>query len=168
MKTELNIPSDLKFLNIVEQWLLGCLEVELGSRLDWPRQSTRLRLALVEAYSNVVRHAHRDQPNLPVLLRMELKDGDIAIEIWDHGEGYDLSTYLAPAPGQMQEGGYGWLIMNRLMDRVEYTLQIDGRNCLKLEANIPIVLEEANSKATATAPSSDDPPTEATEPKVAE
>ncbi|NET14726.1 MAG: anti-sigma factor, partial [Okeania sp. SIO1H6] len=35
-----------------------------------------------------------------------------------------------------QESGYGWLIMNRLMDRVDYTLQIDGRNCLKLQANI--------------------------------
>ena len=70
MRTELHIPSDLKFLTIVESWLLGCLEVELGDSVDWPRQSNRLRLALVEAYSNVVRHAHRDQPNLPILIRL--------------------------------------------------------------------------------------------------
>lgn len=137
MRTELNVPSDLKFLAIVESWLLGCLEVELGDSVDWPRQSNRLRLALVEAYSNVVRHAHRDQPNLPVSIRLELKSRDIALEVWDHGKGYDLATYLPPNPHEKQEGGYGWLIMNRLMDRVEYRLQIDGRNCLKLEANLP-------------------------------
>jgi serine/threonine-protein kinase RsbW len=137
MRTELNVPSDLKFLNIVEGWLLGSLEVEVGDHIDWPRQSNRLRLVLAEAYSNVVRHAHRDKPNLPILIRLELKDRDIALEVWDHGTGYDLSTYAKPVPEDKQEGGYGWLIMNRLMDRVEYCLQIDGRNCLKLEASLP-------------------------------
>jgi serine/threonine-protein kinase RsbW len=136
MRTELHVPSDLRFLTIVESWLLGCLEMELGDHLEWPRQSNRLRLVLAEAYSNVVRHAHRDQPNLPVLVRLELKERDIALEVWDYGKGYDLSTYMAPVPEQMPDGGYGWLIMNRLMDRVEYSLQIDGRNCLKLEASM--------------------------------
>ncbi len=137
MKTELHVPSDLKFLSVVESWLLGSLEVELGDSVDWARQSNRLRLALVEAYSNVVRHAHKEQPNLPVLIRLELKERDIALEIWDHGKGFDLSTYLPPNPGDKQESGYGWLIMNRLMDRVEYRLQVNGRNCLKLEASLP-------------------------------
>lgn len=137
MRTELHVPSDLKFLNIVESWLLGALEIELGDDVDWPRQANRLRLVLVEAYSNVVRHAHRNQPNLPVLMRLELKDRDIVLEIWDHGRGYDLSTYLPPTPEDKQEGGYGWLILNRLMDRVEYRLQVNGRNCLMLEATLP-------------------------------
>lgn len=137
MRTELHVPSDLKFLAIVESWLLGCLETELENHVDWPRQSNRLRLVLVEAYSNVVRHAHRDQPNLPVLIRLEVKNRDICLEIWDHGKGFDLSTYLPPAPDDHQEGGYGWLILNRLMDKVEYRLQVNGRNCLMLEATLP-------------------------------
>ncbi|MBW4555355.1 MAG: anti-sigma regulatory factor [Trichormus sp. ATA11-4-KO1] len=137
MKSELHVPSDLSYLNIVESWLLGCLKIQLKESVDWSRQSSRLRLALVEAYSNVVRHAHKEQPNLPILLRLELKDRDIAIEIWDYGEGFDMSTYLPPNPTEKQEGGYGWLIMNRLMDNVEYQLQVNGANCLKLEATIP-------------------------------
>lgn len=142
MRTELHVPSDLKFLAVVENWLLGALEVEMGDRVDLTKQSGRLRLALVEAYSNVVRHAHRDQPNLPVLLRLELKHQEVALEIWDRGKGFDLSTYFPPSPEEKQEGGYGWLIMNRLMDRVEYRLQLDGsRNCLKLETKLEMEIE---------------------------
>ncbi len=137
MKSELHVPSDLNYLNIVESWLLGCLKIHLKESVDWSRQSSRLRLALVEAYSNVVRHAHKEQPSLPILLRLELKNRDIAIEIWDYGEGFDMSTYFPPNPTDKQEGGYGWLIMNRLMDNVEYQLQVDGANCLKLEATLP-------------------------------
>jgi serine/threonine-protein kinase RsbW len=137
MRSELHIPSDLKFLSVVETWLLSSLELELSEQVDWKQQSNRLRLVLVEAYSNVVRHAHRDQPNLPVLIRLELRDRDIHLEIWDHGRGFDLSTYLPPAPDDQQEGGYGWLILNRLMDRVEYRLQIEGRNCLMMQATLP-------------------------------
>ena len=145
MKSELHIPSDLKFLSIVEHWLLGSLEAELGESVDWTRQANRLRLVLVEAYSNVVRHAHKNQPNLPVLIRLELKDRDLALEIWDHGKGFDLSTYLPPNPNDKKENGYGWLIMNRLMDRVEYRLEVNGRNCLKLEANLPEAPKSFNS-----------------------
>ena len=136
MKTELHIPSELRFLSIVENWLLGCLEMDLGESEDWSRQSNRLRLVLAEAYSNVVRHAHKDRPHLPVTLRLELHQSNIVLEVWDFGRGYQLETYEAPTPEALQEGGYGWLIMNRLMDRVEYIAQEDGRNCLKLEADL--------------------------------
>jgi len=147
MRTELHVPSDLKFLAIVENWLLGSLEMEFGHEVDWKQQSSRLRLVLVEAYSNVVRHAHREQPNLPVLIRLELRDRDIHLEVWDHGKGYDLGTYLPPSPEdwQEQEGGYGWLILNRLMDKVEYRLQINGYNCLTMETTLPMQPEEAPS-----------------------
>lgn len=145
MKTELNVPSDLQFLAVVENWLLGSLELVMGDRVDWPRQSNRLRLVLVEAYSNVVRHAHKDRPNIPVSIRLELQGRDIALEIWDQGEGYNLSDYEEPDPESLQEGGYGWLILNRLMDRVEYTLQVDGLNCLKLQTSLPDIAQTNKS-----------------------
>jgi serine/threonine-protein kinase RsbW len=72
-----------------------------------------------------------------VLIRLELHDRDIALEIWDQGQGFDLESYLEPSPNALQEGGYGWLILTRLMDRVEYQLQVNGFNCLKLEVSLP-------------------------------
>jgi len=41
MKTELCVPSDLCFVNIVENWLLGCLQVKLGDSVDWSFQGAR-------------------------------------------------------------------------------------------------------------------------------
>ncbi len=138
MQTELHIPSDLRFLTVIEEWMLGALRLELGEWNDWPKWENRLRLVLVEAYSNVVRHAHRDQPHIPVMLRLDLQSEALYLEVWDQGQGFDLSTYLPPSPDQYQEGGYGWLILNRLMDKVEYQVKIHGQqNCLRLQANLP-------------------------------
>lgn len=138
MQTELSIPSDLKFLTIIEAWMLGILRLELGNWPDWPIWENKLRLVVVEAYSNVVRHAHQDRPETPVLLKLELNSEILCLEVWDQGKGFDLSTYLPPSPKAYQEGGYGWLILNRLMDKVEYQVRIRGRhNCLKLQANLP-------------------------------
>ena len=138
MQTELRIPSDLRFITIIEAWLLGSLRLELGEWPDWPKWENRLRLVVVEAYSNVVRHAHPDQPQTPVLFKLQLDPEALYLEIWDQGKGFDFSTYLPPAPDGSKEGGYGWLILNRLTDKVEYHLQAHGTsNCLKLRVNLP-------------------------------
>ncbi|MGF1460540.1 MAG: ATP-binding protein [Leptolyngbyaceae cyanobacterium] len=139
MQSELRIPSDLKYLSVIEAWLLGSLGLELGDWTEWPKWENRLRLVIVEAYSNVVRHAHQEQPQVPVLIRLDLQAEKLCIEVWDQGEGFDLKTYLSPSPDLCQEGGYGWMILNRLMDKVEYQLRVNGSdNCLRLQANLPI------------------------------
>ncbi|KPQ36101.1 MAG: serine/threonine-protein kinase RsbW [Phormidesmis priestleyi Ana] len=137
LKTELIVPSDLRFLEVVEHWLLESLQLEIGQELDWTGVKGRLRLVVVEVYSNIVRHAHNEQPDLPVLIRIELEDNNLSLEVWDQGKGFKLDDYAAPMPGDFQEGGYGWLILHRIMDRVEYQLRVGGdRNCLKLEKDL--------------------------------
>ncbi len=139
LKTELIVPSDLKFLAVVEHWLLESLQLEIDQDINWSDVEKRLRLVVVEVYSNIVRHAHNEKPELPVLIRIELDDNNLSLEVWDQGVGFKLDDYAAPAPGDFQEGGYGWLILHRIMDRVEYQLRVGGdRNCLKLEKNLAI------------------------------
>ncbi|NEP19206.1 MAG: ATP-binding protein [Leptolyngbya sp. SIO4C1] len=134
MQTELTVPSDLKFLSVVEHWLLESLKLELDNDIDWLQAEQRLRLVVVEVYSNIVRHAHRAKPELPVVIRIELEQHSLSLEIWDQGQGFDLGDYTAPRPADYQEGGYGWLILHRIMDRVEYQLRVNGtKNCLKLQ-----------------------------------
>lgn len=147
MKTELAIPSDLKFLAVVEDWLLSSLKAELGTAvdLDWQKVEGRLRLVIVEVYSNIVRHAHHDRPEIPVVLRLGLEGSFLSLEVWDEGRGFDIRTYRAPNPSNPQEGGYGWLILHQLMDRVDYQLRVgDGRNCLTLEKDLGLAAEFSN------------------------
>lgn len=137
MKTELHIPSDIHFLPLAEDWLLGSLKLEIGDAVNWSQQTARLRLVLAEAYSNVVRHAHNEQPHLPIVICLEIQLQEITIEVWDQGTGYDPQvSYQAPSPAQYQEHGYGWMILIQLMDHVEYQSNLNGRNCLKLKANL--------------------------------
>jgi len=137
LKTELTVPSDLKFMEVVEHWLLESLQLEIDQKIDWTQVEKRLRLVVVEVYSNIVRHAHNEKPELPVLIRIELEDNNLSLEVWDQGEGFKLDNYSAPDPADFQEGGYGWLILHRIMDRVDYQLHVGGdRNCLKLEKDL--------------------------------
>ncbi len=143
MKTELAIPSDLKFLAVVEDWLLSSLKAEIGvdMDLDWQKVESRLRLVIVEVYSNIVRHAHQDRPDIPVVLRLGLEGSFLSLEVWDEGHGFDIRNYQIPNPNMPQEGGYGWLILHQLMDRVDYQLRVgDGRNCLTLEKDLGLAI----------------------------
>ncbi|MBT9311886.1 ATP-binding protein [Leptothoe kymatousa] len=149
MKTELAIPSDLKFLAVVEDWLLNSLKAELGNivDLDWKKVESRLRLVIVEVYSNIVRHAHHDRPEIPVILRLGVEGSFLCLEVWDQGRGFDIRSYRAPIPSEHQEGGYGWLILHQLMDRVDYQLMVgEGRNCLTLEKDLGIGLPQDYTK----------------------
>ncbi|MBE9076515.1 ATP-binding protein [Romeria aff. gracilis LEGE 07310] len=133
MKTELIVPSDLKFLSVVENWLLESLKLEVNEKVDWSEIEKGLRLVIVEVYSNTVRHAHQGKTEIPVLFRIELKDQNLSLEIWDQGEGFSLEEYVPPEPTNFQEGGYGWLILHRIMDTVEYRLRVGGeQNCLRM------------------------------------
>ena len=141
LKTELTVPSDLRFMEVVEHWLLESLQLEVDADIDWSQVEKRLRLVVVEVYSNIVRHAHNEKPELPVLIRIEMSGNNLSLEVWDEGEGFNIDEYEAPKPGDFQEGGYGWLILHRIMDRVEYQLQVGGdRNCLKLEKDLAAAL----------------------------
>ncbi len=158
MKTELHVPSDIRFLPLAEDWLLGSLKLEIGDAVNWAQQTARLRLVLAEAYSNVVRHAHGDDSHLPIILCLEIQHQEITIEIWDRGSGYDPHSYQAPSPAQCQEHGYGWMILIQLMDHVEYQSNIDGRNCLRLKVN----LLHPPAAMTSTSNMADEPRSDAT------
>lgn len=141
LKTELVVPSDLRFLSVVEHWLLESLQLEIDQKVDWREVESHLRLVVVEVYSNIVRHAHNEKPELPVRIRIELEGNHLSLEVWDQGVGFNVASYHPPAPGDFQEGGYGWLILHQIMDRVEYQLQVGGDcNCLKLEKDLATVV----------------------------
>jgi serine/threonine-protein kinase RsbW len=88
----------------------------------------RVELAVVEAVTNVIRHAYENRPGHPVDIRFESSPRRLVVEVRDCGrpmaaealqaaqlpeaDGADLATLC--------EGGFGLAIMKTVMDEVEY------------------------------------------------
>ena len=56
----------------------------------------------------------------------------LEVHVWDMGEPFDPDKLTEPQPGILKEGGYGWFLMRRLADRVNYERNDLGRNCLRI------------------------------------
>jgi serine/threonine-protein kinase RsbW len=127
----LTVISELKLLNLVQQWFEQFCDKYL-SQLGWTdSQLYRLNLALAEGFTNAVRHAHHALPKETAIdIDLCLWDDRLEIRIWDRGKPFNPDAIAEPEPGTLQVGGYGWFLLRRLADRVVYERNADGRNCL--------------------------------------
>lgn len=127
----LTVKSELKLLNLVQQWFEQFCLKYLSPSLWSESQLYRLNLALAEGFTNAVRHAHHALPpettiDIDVCLFLDR----LEIRIWDRGKPFNPDAIREPEPGTLQVGGYGWFLLRRLADRVVYERTLDGRNCL--------------------------------------
>lgn len=94
------------------------------------------QLALIEGFTNAVRHGNRGLPQETVIdVEVRLLSHGMEIRIWDNGPGFDLNENLRNASrsvNQESSGGRGLLLMSRIADELDYTRTSEGRNCLLL------------------------------------
>lgn len=94
------------------------------------------QLALIEGFTNAVRHAHAGlPPETPIGIEVSVGDRTIDIRIWDHGPGFDLALVLRhkiTVSDSDSEGGRGLKIMYLVADRLTYEPAADQGNCLHL------------------------------------
>jgi serine/threonine-protein kinase RsbW len=129
VETDLNaVPEVLQWF---EQFTSPLLPQQLGSQCQ---------LALVEGFTNAVRHAHHDlPPSTPINLELKLFARCLEMLIWDFGQPFDFQAKVQEALCQKehrdpleQEGGRGLIFIHQLMDEVSYVRLPDQRNCLML------------------------------------
>lgn len=100
---------------------------------DW----LQCQLALIEGFTNVVRHAHRELPyETPITIEVTVTTDYFDMKIWDYGPGFDFHTMLDQKLATTtadSENGRGLRIMYRVADVVEYVRTIDQRNCLHIQ-----------------------------------
>ena len=127
----LQVNTDLKALNQVLAWFdqFNCPPV---SYQNW----LQCQLALVEGFTNAVRHAHQGQPSDRLIsLEVAIFTEHVEMKIWDYGAPFNLSQMLQSMPQELDseaEGGRGLRLMQRLADSLSYTRTLDDRNCLLL------------------------------------
>jgi serine/threonine-protein kinase RsbW len=123
--------TELNAATTVLQWLESTIKPLIPEKIYWQCQ-----VALIEAFTNIVRHAHQNLPSsTPIEIQINLYDNYLEMYIWDHGEPFDLFRYLQSLnPKQCQsldkEEGRGLYLIDQLMDELEQQRLTQGRNCL--------------------------------------
>ncbi len=127
----LTVKSELKLLSHVQKWFEKFCS-KYVYKFGWSEiQVYGLNLALAEGFTNAVRHAHHSlPPETTIDIEVSLWLDRLEMRIWDQGKPFNPDAIAEPKPGTLQAGGYGWFLLRRLSDQVEYERGDDNRNCL--------------------------------------
>ncbi|MBD2186381.1 ATP-binding protein [Aerosakkonema funiforme] len=128
-KSHLQLPTDLKALPQILSWFEQLHQPQIARKL-W----LRFQLALAEAFTNAVRHAHKNQsPEVPIDIEVTIFEDSIEIRVWDWGPPFDLHKKLSEMLSNEENdsgGGRGLQLMESITDHLSYTRTADDRNCL--------------------------------------
>ena len=126
----LQVKTELEALKEVLHWFEGLIFPLVPRKMGW-----QCEVALVEAFTNAVRHAHRNLPqNTPIDLEVELLPNFLEMRIWDRGQPFDLKAKLLQGEqntsSMEKEGGRGLQFIKKLTDELQYLNLPNRRNCL--------------------------------------
>ncbi len=108
---------------------------ELIKDLELPEEvSFQIELALVEVWTNIVRHAYAGRSG-EFRLTSWTEDDRLVFEVRDGGRPFDPRRFREPDPERLRNertsGGFGCVLINRLMDEIDYRRE-GGENVLTL------------------------------------
>ena len=88
------------------------------------KEISEIRLAVDEAYTNIIKHAYKNSPSNPVKIEVGKDSKKLWISILDQGESFKPDEYKAPdilkRIKNKQRGGMGVFLIQKLMDQVQY------------------------------------------------
>lgn len=121
-EVELVFPSDSAYLSLlrnVVEWF--------AARCDFSsRDCGRVILSVVEATTNIMRHAYGGDPNQRITLRLRCTEDGLELEFLDDGS-CTLPGSLESAHRELLEsGGRGIHMMQSCMDSLHYEVRPEG------------------------------------------
>lgn len=135
----LTIPSDLCLLPLARSFIEAiCIIAGFDERL-----THSIVLATDEAVNNVMRHAHRNQPDASIHLECYFGQSGIEILIHDEGEPFDLDSVPHLDPAEVRIGGRGVFLMRRLMDELSCSPRNGHGNILRMVKHWPGVSSQS-------------------------
>lgn len=86
-----------------------------------------IRLAVDEAYTNIIKHAYKNDKRKSVDIELGYNSKEFWISLLDTGNAFDPNNYSKPDVRQKikekKRGGVGVYLIKKLMDDVEYETQ---------------------------------------------
>ncbi len=126
----LHVVTELSELATVLDWFQS-LQQNSVTETDW----IECQIALAEAFTNAVRHAHRAMPTVtPIEIDVNFFPECVELRIWDYGPPFNLKTLVESSVSVLQdtESGRGLLLIQKIADEIEYQRVDASRNCLLL------------------------------------
>lgn len=131
---DIKVPNQTRYL-----CLIGHIGENVARALkhysgDREKLAYDLNLVLTEAMANAITHANEGDPSKEVHIEIAIADQQLALRVYDHGQGFDISQFAMPRH-PLAEGGRGVYIIQTVMDEVEYRPTGDG-HVLEMKKNL--------------------------------
>ncbi len=132
---ELVIPRRSPRLHEMRAFVGGIVgEAYPGAREGYAGEVVR---AVQEAVTNAMRHPRPQDPESPVMVRVETAREELVVEVRYDGHPFQPETVELPDVSQFPQGGFGLYIIEQSMDNVSYGRAADGRNFIRLVKRAP-------------------------------
>lgn len=116
----ISVPASTAYISAVRDFV-GLYANQFGFT---DREVDEIRLAVDEAYTNVIKHAYQFDETQHVLITLGSHTNEFWISITDRGRSFDPQQYAEPDIKERirlkKRGGVGVYLIRRLMDAVEY------------------------------------------------
>lgn len=127
----ISVPASTAYISAVRDFV-GLYANQFGFT---DREVDEVRLAVDEAYTNVIKHAYQFDDNQRVLISIGAVNDEFWVSITDQGRAFNPEQYSEPDIKERirlkKRGGVGVYLIRRLMDAVEYN-NMGGTNEIRM------------------------------------
>jgi serine/threonine-protein kinase RsbW len=117
---DIEVPSQTRYLRLVGNIAEQVAREVNASNGDRETLAYHLNLVLTEAVANAIQYGAPSDSKNTVRICLSIEDKDLCVRVYDHGQGFDLSTVPTPDFAELSERGRGIFFIRSLMDSVEY------------------------------------------------
>ncbi len=121
----LEVPAVRGYLAEVRDLVARACRRIPGSGFD-PATVEMLQVAVVEAASNVIRHAYAPKEAASLRIRAETDADALRFEVSDKGRPFDFGAMTTPEAKRTEGGGFGVMLMSQIMDKIDYSRSESG------------------------------------------
>lgn len=129
----LMVPNDLALLPVVRNFVETACQL---AGLDH-KAAADMVLAVNEATSNVIRHAHHGRPDATVQVQCLLRADGIEVSLSDQGAPFNICEVPNLDPSEIRIGGRGVFLIRALVDELVCTPRETGGNTLRMVKRRP-------------------------------
>ncbi len=135
LNLELVVPSHTRYLSLIGNIAEEVAREVHDADIDQESLAYHLNLAMTEAVVNAIQHGARGDPAETVRICVAIDDKNLRVQVYDHGQGFDLDAVPSCEVPELEERGRGLFLICSVMDGVEYRKGASG-NVLEMRKQL--------------------------------